>query len=297
MIRRLRNPVSWLLCLVILGQPLVLRASPQARPPPPAAGEKGAVDLLGAGKGAYRDLDYERGVELLRGSLEGEALPLESRREAQLLLGLCLASLGLDLEARQAFQDLLELDPGFRLDEKLHSPKILAVFDLAKKERAEHLRIRDRDPPGLEVPEIVQPLPYKKEIRVTARATDEQGVAGVQIFFRRRGENTYTFLPMTEQGPGVYAAVIPSYMADQECLEYYVLVMDRAGNATLKGNAALPLVLRIEPGAEFKPWYKKWWVWAIIGAAAGTGAALGIALSGGDGESKGGTATLQIGLE
>lgn len=291
------RPLAGLLCFLLLAETPGMAASQATGPARAEAPAEAAVsEWVLSGVQAYHDLHYETGVDLLRRALQAGSLDPESRQRALLHLGLCLASLGHDPEAREAFRNLLDLDPGFGMDASVYSPKILDVFDEARRERAEVLRTRDRIPPALEVPELRQPLPFRKEIRIRALATDDRGVALAQVFFRRRGENTYTFLPMAEHGAGVYEALIPSYLADQNRVEYYVLVMDGAGNATLKGNAAEPLVLRIAPGEALKPWYKKWWVWTLVGVAAGAGVALGVALSAGD-DRRGGTATLRIDLE
>jgi tetratricopeptide (TPR) repeat protein len=252
---------------------------------------------LDAGRTAYGDLEYERGVELLQRSLAQETLSPEQKRDAYLYLGLCLASLGREEEAQLAFLQLLDLSPDFRLDNRVYSPTIVTVFESALEERSRRLRVGDNLPPVLQVRDIDQPVLYRREVTVAARVADDQGVAAVQLFYRRSGESGYSFLPMTAQGTGVYAAAIPGFMADHEGLEYYVLALDRAGNASLTGNAALPLQLKVQPGSETKPWYKKWWVWAIIGAAAGAGAAIGVTLSNGGGGDGGGTATLQVGLQ
>jgi len=293
--RGVRPLVVWALCLVLLLDPLLLRASAEDPPPPPQV--PSAQDLLELGRRAHEDLEYETGVVFLQKGLEAGTLSREEKVQALLLLALCLISLDRKQEAQRAFEGLLDLDPSFRPDEAVLSPKVLAVFHQAARARLDALRAADLDPPVLEVAEIVQPVPFRQEIRLTVQATDNRGVAAVQLFLRRGGEDGYTLLPMQEQTQGVFSAVIPAYLVEGSCLEYYVLSMDRAGNTTLKGNTAFPLQVRVEPGEETRPWYRKWWVWAIIGAAAGTGAALGITLSGGGDDSDARAVSLQVRLE
>jgi len=51
-----------------------------------------------------------------------------------------------------------------------------------------------------------------------------------------------------------------------------------------------------EPEATSKPWYKKWWIWALAGLAIGGGVTAGIVAGGGDdgGGNGGGTQTTDI---
>jgi len=288
--------LCWLLCLLILCQPLLVY--PTQTPEGPLPGEDSVAALLQAGKEAYLGLDYEKGIELLRHCLTRKNLLPEQRRDACLYQGLCLASLGKSEQALKAFLQLLELYPDFQLDKNLYSPKILSILDKARQEYRKRLRIKDNLPPTLDIQAIKQPVPYREQVFLRVRALDDQRVEAVQLFCRKQGEATYTFLPMVEEGNSFYTTLVPAAMVSHEGLEYYMLAIDSAGNATLKGNAAFPLQISVEPGPEDKPWYKKWWIWAIVGATAGAGTALGITLSGGDDtRSSGGTATVRINLE
>jgi len=252
---------------------------------------------LRQGIASYEGLEYEQGILHLEEFLAGEGLTASRRKEALLYLALCQASLGRNEQARGSFVQLLEIEPGFRLDTQSTSPKILGLFDLAREDFQNSIRSRDNLPPTLEVGEIHRPLTHRQPAILGVRVHDDDRVQMVQAFLRKKGESVYGFYPMTEVGPGRYQAEIPAHLTDGEGVEYYVLAADPAGNATMKGNAAFPLFLDVEPGPAARPWYKKWWVWAILAAAAGAGAALGVTLSGSGSGSNAGNATLSIHLQ
>jgi len=292
---RFPGSLCWILIALLALGPARVHALSADLPRDPDPVQADAA--LRQGIQAYESLEYEQGILWLEGLLAQGDLPASRRKEALLYLALCQASLGRDEAGRRRFLELLEIDPDFRLDENNTSPKILRLFDLAREDFQNSIRGLDNLPPSLEERKIETPLRYHEPASLAVRALDDHRVQVVQVFLRKKGESTYDFYPMAEREHGWYEAEIPAHATDGEGVEYYILAADAAGNATMKGNAAFPLYLEVEPGPASKPWYKKWWVWAIIGAAAGAGAALGVTLSGGGSGSDGGNATLSIHLQ
>ena len=61
------------------------------------------------------------------------------------------------------------------------------------------------------------------------------------------------------------------------------MAQDVAGNVSFEGTSLAPLTIQVRQSPVYKPWYKKWWVWAIVGVVvAGGGTAVGLALGGSD---------------
>jgi len=283
------------LVILLCAEPALLPAAVggEVQAPEPAPTEARLIQ----GIQAYEHLEYEQGIQILQRLSAEPGLTPSRKKEALLFLALCQAALGRNDPSRKSFLEILEMDPDFRLDTNLYSPKILRLFDMARDDFQKSIRGRDSRPPSLLEREIHRPVPYRKPLTIGVRVLDDQRVQMVQVFLRKKGETSYGFYPMTEGDSGWYEAGIPAHVIDGEGIEYYILAADPAGNATMKGNAAFPLFLEVAPGPEATPWYKKWWIWAIIGAAAGAGAALGVTLSGGGDDSKSGNATLNIHLD
>lgn len=76
----------------------------------------------------------QRLVLELRGADTGEAAAVEA--EAELLMGLAYVALDDPDSARNAFVRLVELEPERRLDPDVHAPKVIALFEEARREAA-----------------------------------------------------------------------------------------------------------------------------------------------------------------
>jgi hypothetical protein len=159
-------------------------------------------------------------------------------------------------------------------------------------------------------------------LTIEAAVTDNVGVQDVTLYYRQIGSSDFTTVTMALRGGDTYAVTIPPDRVAEPGVEYYIQAADVAGNMALRGFAFDPLVvtvaltvpppvvtvtpeplpaldepppspadalaMRTEPDTG-RAWYKKWWVWTLVGSAV----LIGAAASGGDGggDSAGNTST------
>jgi hypothetical protein len=137
-------------------------------------------------------------------------------------------------------------------------------------------------------------------VSIQATITDDAGIKEVTLFYRTMGKAEYSSINMERQQE-TYSASIPKEDAAEPGVEYYIQASDQAGNIALRGFSFSPLTVTVTPAAPEKksdeaftenlfpaeeravaiksdptvtnPWYKKWWVWTIVGAVAIAGAA------------------------
>jgi hypothetical protein len=154
------------------------------------------------------------------------------------------------------------------------------------------------DPPS-------QSAPTSAPLTIEAAVTDNVGVQEVTLYYRHIGSADFTTVNMAPVGNDTYAATIPPTRVAEPGLEYYIQAADVAGNMALRGFAFDPLVVNVVPmapppvvtvmpeprpspaealamrtePAKGRSWYKKWWVWTLVGSAV----LIGTAASGGDG--------------
>jgi hypothetical protein len=96
------------------------------------------------------------------------------------------------------------------------------------------------------------------------------------VYLRARGDTGWRAADVTLPAAGQRARVrLPAIAARAStALELYAIAQDATGNETLTwASAAHPrdIPLRYDPPT---PWYRTWWVWAIAGGVAATGAAV-----------------------
>ncbi len=255
-------------------------------------GAQGEPDEIGQAESAFAGLDFEGALTHLEAA---EQRPGNSRARLVRIFslrGLCLISLGREQQAGRAFGAALSIDPGFRLDPDL-SPVYQEPFDKLLTSGVKPLSV------DVSLPDRVvfgDPVPVKVKL-----LSDPFGLSGKLVFRHRRagakkfstvrlrlalGKPVSFYLP---PGTWVVKGTAP--------LEWYAKLIDRHGGMLLEeGTADHPLRVPVEakkkielsnagpigtaaPPIEPSPaWYKRWWVWAIIGGAAvaagGTAAAI-----------------------
>jgi hypothetical protein len=151
-----------------------------------------------------------------------------------------------------------------------------------------------------------------ESLTIRATITDNAEIKEATLYYRTMGKDDYSSLSMERQAEGSYTAAIPTEEIAEPGVEYYIQAADQAGNIALRGFSFSPLTVTVTPAAPGKkgddafteslfpseeraagiksepgitnPWYKKWWVWTIVGAVAIAGAAA----AGGGGSSGGG---------
>lgn len=146
-----------------------------------------------------------------------------------------------------------------------------------------------------------------ESVNIQATIVDNTEIKETTLFYRTIGTDEYSSTNMERLPKGTFSVSIPKDDIAEPGLEYYIQAADQAGNIALRGFSFSPLTLTVTPvtpeikGTEEaftekifpaeekqtalktdappeKPWYKKWWVWAIAGAVV-----IGAAAAGGGG--------------
>jgi hypothetical protein len=264
-----------LLCLLV---PAVASADAGAR----------VREHLEAGRKLYQELEYRKAVRELAPIKTDPAATRAQRLEALELIGLASFILGDEEGAREAFEDLLSIDPGYELREASGAPKIRAFFDDVKKaylpdyKPGERVTIEHDAPSGATA---------GRKIELDAHVTaGEDVVKEIVLLWRRRGVLAYTEARLQVQGSARWRArLTPPADPDGYVLEYYLEARDVAGKSVSRvAGPETPLTIAVrgaapEPIVTSSPWYKKWYVWAGAGAVLFVGiGAYGIAATAGD---------------
>ena len=237
---------------------------------------------LRKGKALFDDLEYIAAVKMLGPVPRDAAATREQRLRALELIGLSYLILGDDAEARDAFEQLLAIDPGYQLRDDTGSPKIRNFFDEVKRAYV----------PGFDadaVAELEHAAPKsatagkRVEIEATATAGAEQ-VKEMIIAWRRRGVLDYKEEQMRPVDDERWRArFVPPPDDTAYTVDYYIEARNIAGGPIGRaGGPETPLSLAVSPGRSArKIWYKRWYVIAGGAALVGIGGAL-LVTSGGD---------------
>lgn len=188
-------------------------------------------------------------------------------------------------QALAAFERALEIDPTLRLEAP--APKIAAAFAQALTRYRAKVRALDHDPPALVHAPPAAAVKYRSSITIAVEARDASGVKAVTLHYRVAGGRGFSSIALERGARGRYVATIPSLAVARPGLQYYVEAYDVLGNGPgLKGSQGKPIFIEVTGGPKVaraveagpRPWYKKWWVWAIaagtVAAAGGIGAAV-----------------------
>ena len=119
---------------------------------------------------------------------------------------------------------------------------------------------------------VAEEVPVEVEVVEDPRDLMRQGVLG----FRLKGSPAYETVrfDLPPKGQRYTAVLPPPAPASQrrEELELYVAALDSSGNEVLLwGSPNRPRDVALDYDAP-TPWYGKWWVWTIAGAAVAAGA-------------------------
>jgi tetratricopeptide (TPR) repeat protein len=178
-------------------------------------------------------------------------------------LGIAYAYAGDKKAALVAFKMLLAVDPGHVIPYTL-SPKVTFLFQKARRqaERQPAPTIQLSWPPDLEVADTIP-------IAIEVLADPEHFLNQAVLYSRRQGAAAFaaTRLALGQAGLASHielAAIAPEANAPT-ALELYLVALDSRGNEVLQlGSPRFPRRISLAYN-EPLPWYKRWWVWAIVG--------------------------------
>ena len=86
-------------------------------------------------------------------------------------------------------------------------------------------------------------------VTISAKATDNIGVAAVKLYYRAAGADEYQCMNMVAGENNLYAATIPAAAVKGSELQYYVTAEDGDGNTASSGTALLPNKIAINSKA------------------------------------------------
>ncbi|MCK5798842.1 MAG: hypothetical protein KAI47_16735 [Deltaproteobacteria bacterium] len=192
------------------------------------------------------------------------------------------AAFGHGERAIEAFERALAINPELKLDNP--SPKIAHLFEQAQRRRHEKLRALDHDPPRLSHQQPKAPLRYGHAAKIIVMARDISPVKEVTLHYRIAGHRGFAGLTMEQDGPRRYVASIPTVTIVRPGVEYFIEAWDVLGNGPgLKGSSRAPIRLTVVGGplarnrtSAPRPWYKKWWIWAIAAGTVATAAGVSV---------------------
>lgn len=285
----LSNSMAKRLVFCLLGVSLVFSSLPvwaQGAPAP-------VNPHLQEAKNLYNNLRYAEVVHKLERALAMPGNTPKQLCEIYELMGTVHVILGNQDAAVDAFNELLNVDPKYKLDPSL-SPKILSIYSRVKSEFV------PREAVGFEGRPSVRTTPGKKPWVEVGIVDESKAVVAMEVWYRRSEKEEFRKGPMAPVGTGRYGGSLPmetkNIPASGIRVEYVIVARGQKGKTLgVLGSMENPLSFTVLPttaapptqGPGIKgdsvPWYGKWWFWTAVGvlaAGAGVGIYLGMSAGG-----------------
>lgn len=232
---------------------------------------------LAEGRALYGEQEYAKAIPVLRSVTESTVATTTEKVSAFEVLGLSYFILGQEKRAREAFENLLALDPEHTLVEEGQSPKILRFYDGVKAAYTPGYRAG----PAVAL-DVLVPNRARGGQRLDVRVRVVRGVkevTDVRVFFRSAGVLSYTAQQLSPIEPGRYEGqILPPAEPAAWTLEYYVEARAGTNVRGRFGDPLRPLSLSVEAAAAATTpaWYQRWWVWTAVGAVVIGGVVVGV---------------------
>jgi tetratricopeptide (TPR) repeat protein len=208
------------------------------------------------GEERYQNQEYRAAIEAFDAVVHDPIATRDDRARAYEYLGMSWLILGKKPKARAAFEELLAIDPHYTLSDPSHSPKLREFFE----------EVRSAFVPGYGKSEGEAELEHDAPTGATAGRPIEMQVVvirgaplvhDVTLHARRQGLLEYASAPLRGEGGRWKLSYSPPREVADYTLEYYVEAR------------GVPVVVAPQP------WYKRWYVWAAVGAVVAGGAVIG----------------------
>lgn len=223
------------------------------------------AERLKAARREYVGQEYERVIRLLTPVAQSPMATIGEKVQAYELLGLSYLILDDKRRARDAFENLLGLDPGHVLRDPSGSPKLRRFFESVKESFV----------PGYQAHATVTLEHSAPTSAVAGRTAEfaanvvrgERSVRNTLLRWRRAGLLTYRTVEMEGTGPLLARFTLPQDSTAYK-LEYYIEARDRGGNTVARvGSPEEPLRVTVAgTPRRARPFYKRWWFWTAVGA-------------------------------
>jgi tetratricopeptide (TPR) repeat protein len=235
------------------------------------------------GERRWQDQDYRGAIDTLQLVVSDPIATVDERARAWEYLGICWLVLGKKARAREAFEDLLALDPQYTLSEPSRSPKLRAFFEDVRNHFLPGYRKNDR-PSDVELDHAAPPSAQAgRPLEVAVVVTRGAGaVEDVSLRVRRQGLLTWDARHMRREEEGRFRLTYsPPRDAADYVLEYYLEARDAQGHVVARvASPERPIALVVKGVLMATPWFKRWYVWAAVGAAVvAVGVGVGVAES------------------
>jgi len=222
---------------------------------------------IAEGERRYGEQEYRACIEAFTAVLADATSTRDQRARAYEYIGLSWLILGKKQRAREAFEDVLSIDPHYTLSDPSHSPKLREFFE---EVRASFLPGYGR---GATEAELEHSAPTGavagRAVEVIAVATrGGQVVRDVTLHSRRQGMLTFGGERLQAEGGRYRLMFYPPKESTDYVLEYYLEARDARGRVVARvASPQQPLSLPVR-GAPTPPaaWYRRWYVWAAVGA-------------------------------
>ena len=231
------------------------------------------------GEQRYQNQEYRAAIEAFDAVVHDPVATRDDRARAYEYLGMSWLILGKKPKARAAFEELLAIDPNYTLSDPSHSPKLREFFEEVRGsfvpgyggKSAGEAELEHDAPRG-----ATAGRPIEMHVVIIRGG---EAVRMVTLFVRRQGLLEYATAPLHGEGNRWKASYTPPRDVADYTLEYYVEARDDRGRVV--GRVAsperpIPLAVHGVPAvAAPTPWYKRWYVWAAVGAVVAGGAITG----------------------
>ena len=229
---------------------------------------------LDEGAAALAAFEAEQALEELECAREKGPYEHEDHVRLYEQLGIAYTYLERKEDALEAFDMLLTLDPGYAISYTL-SPKVTFLFEKARK------RSRSRPAPQISLSwprdlEVDDPVPLDVEVVADPRGLLERA----EVFVRLKGDGSFEVKSLELAPVGEYRQLMLPAVTDEparpEVLQLYLVAYDEEGNQVLRvGDEERPREIGLGYD-EPPPWYRRWWVWTIVGGVVAVGTGLGV---------------------
>jgi len=246
-----------------------------AVPPAAADGTGHAAAIahrLDEGQHHFAEQDYGAAIRALMPLTRDPAATRAQRLRALELIALSQYIRRDQAAARDTFERILDIDPGYVLRDTSGSPRIREFFENIKRELIPGYG-------GAATLDHAAPASATagRKIELDVRAVrGAASVVDVVVYVRRRGEMGYRAIPAAPRGKARWRA---SWTLEPSrrpyAIEYYIEGRGVAGEATgriASPDDPLPLAVAAGTGADHGHWYTRWYVVAAAAVVVGGGA-------------------------
>jgi tetratricopeptide (TPR) repeat protein len=233
------------------------------------------------GERRWQDQDYRGAIDTLQLVVSDPIATVDERARAYEYLGICWLVLGKRAKAREAFEELLAIDPQYTLSEPSRSPKLRAFFEDVRNHFLPGYRKNDR-PSDVELDHAAPPSAQAgRPLEVAALVTrGAAAVEDVSLRARRQGLLTWDARHMRREDEGRFRLTYaPPRDATDYVLEYYLEARDAQGHVVARvASPERPIAIPVKGVFLPTPWFKRWFVWAAVGAVA-VGVVVGVSVA------------------